>query len=148
MLLALVLAVGGLLFFEAKKESPLGASQAIDNCVVFDQVSSRSSKDVILARPGKVYSFNVTSTATLLRYFQLHDQTTAPTGVSTPELSIPIGGTTASATPVQLTIVPGSAMKFDTGIAFGISNQFATFATQSDQLYRNSYFVTVCSKDI
>ena len=115
-----------------------------NNCTYYDQVSSRSLADVVKPAGGKLFSYRVVSTATNLRYFQLHNDATDALNTGGIVYSMPLDTTTASATPKVIEerfVVP---MDFTTGIGFSIGNAFGSFTSGSDQNVRNSYFVTLC----
>ena len=127
-----------------KVEQSFGGGNLPDRCEFFDQISSRSTKDVVKTASGSyLYSYRVTSTATNLRYLQILDQGVLPvTGVAR-EYAVPLGGTTASAQPVVTEEKFAVPMKFDNGISFVLSDAFATWSSPS-QGSRNSYFVSFC----
>ena len=124
------------------KEDSLGNVNIPDRCVLYDQVASRSIKAAIKTAPGKVYSYRVTSTATDLKYFQLHDQTAVPVGASVPEYSTALSGTTASNSPITISESFSTPLRFESGIGFSISPNFATFASTST--FNNRFTVDIC----
>ena len=125
-----------LLYFSLSTSGPetAGSGNLPDAANYFSQIASRSSKAVVKAANGRVFSVVVTNHSASPRYFQLHDQTATPGSSSTPELSIPLPGATSTAS-ASVTILDSSffapAMKFSNGIAFSVSSVFATFATAS-----------------
>ena len=146
-LAALLLGVVGYVFgaFNVVSDTALlGGGNFPDRCEFYDQAASRSLADVVKAGAGKLYSYRVVSTATNLRYFQLHNDATDALNTGGIVYSMPLDTTIASATPKVIEerfVVP---MDFTTGIGFSIGNAFGSFTSGSDQGVRNSYFVTLC----
>lgn len=110
-----------------------GSGNLPDTSSYFTQVASRSSKGVVKAAPGRVFSITVANLSSSVRYFQLFDQTSRPGSTSTPKISIPIpASTVASNSYVTL----GSeffapAMRFSTGIGFAVSSVFGSYSSSS-----------------
>ena len=113
-----------------------------DRCENFTQLASRSTKGVIKAASGKVYSYRVTSQATGLKYFQLFDRATNPGITTVPVYSIPIAATTASSSPSLITQVFDPPLDFTAGITFGMSANLATYASATNNPL--NYLVSVC----
>ena len=126
----------------APVEGLLGANIP-DRCEFFDQVASRSRKALVKSAGGTLYSYRIVSTATNLRYFRIHDEASLPTTGASVEYATPLGGTTASNSPVVIEEKFAVPMKFDNGIAWSLSDAFGSWTSVSNGAL-NSYFVTLC----
>lgn len=105
-----------------------------DTSYMFSTVASRSQKGVIAARASKVQSVIIQSDTNNLRYFQMFDQTTNPTGASTPLFVLEIPAATASGSMTVLdssNFAPGIA--FQNGAAWAISSSYGSYASASVQ---------------
>ena len=145
----LSVAVVGLVFFlfapknvKQPVEGFLGANFP-DRCVFFDQFASRSTKEVVKAASGKLYSYRVGSTGGLIRYFNLHNSASEPATSATRIYTVPLSNTTSSNSPSFVSETFASPMDFSSGIGWSISDAFATWASPA-QTARNNYFVTLC----
>lgn len=126
-------------------EEWVGSLNLPDRCVMFDQIASRSIKDNIKAAPGKVYSFSVTSSSSLVTYFQIYDQVDAlgSVGLATPSFVIPIPAMTTALSPVLVDYTFSMPLSITaSGISFAISNNFADY--DSSGLARDNFVVQVC----
>ncbi len=114
-----------------------------DTCAFYDQEASRSHNDNVKAASGRLFSYRITTTATNLRYFQLHDIATEASTSATVVYSVPLNTTTASGSPVTVEerfVVP---MRFNTGITWTLSNAFATWSSLS-AADTTKFFVSMC----
>ena len=122
----------------------LGGGNLPDRCEFYDQAASRSVKDVVKGSAGKLYSYRVVSTASTLKYFQLHDTASGRGTTANLVYSTPLDTTAASATPKVVEEKFAVPMDFPSGIRFTVSTAFGTTATSSDQDVKNSYFISLC----
>jgi len=127
----------------------LGSVNIPSRCSVFNQVASRSTKDVVKLGTGRVFSFSVVSSASQTDYFQIYDQRNATVlGVdfATPSFSIPIPGEISAERPSIVDydfsaplVLPAS------GIFFAISGNYQSYTSPS-YITANAtdYFVEIC----
>jgi hypothetical protein len=100
----------------------------------YDQVASRSTKDVVKADKGRVFAIRVENDNTTPIYFQLYDRVTNPTGASVPVISFAVSPKQSYASG-SLTLDSSffaPALRFSTGITWSVSPNFATYASTSD----------------
>ncbi len=128
-------------------EQPLGGGNLPDRCVQFTQIASRSTKDLIKAAPGKVFSFSVTSSASNATYFQLYDRSnsTLPgVGLATPSFVIPIPHEIANEQPAL--VQHEFAAPFGTtasGVFFGISANYSNYSKPAN-IKATDFSVEIC----
>ncbi len=128
-------------------EEVLGGGNLPDRCDMFTQASSRSLKDSVKTSGGKVFLVRVTNAGATEMFFQLFNRTTVPKAVSVPVLSAPIGGTTASRSPAVYVERFEPALDFTSGIAFALSDSFASYSSLSAggiPLDRDNLTVSLC----
>jgi len=96
------------------------------------------------ATPGNLLSLRATNINAAIRYLQIHNKATAPTGGDTALISVPIPAG-AAANPVAVTLgsdfFGNNGLALSTGIAIGISTAATTFtaATTTDHVVTGMY---------
>ena len=144
-LIIAIVKTGNLTSVKETTEGFLGVNLP-DRCISYDQIASRSTKDLIKAAPGKVYSFTVVSSSSLTRYFQIYDQSNATlggVGVATPSFVIPISAKSAAEVPGLVDHTFSSPLALTaSGIFFGISTNYANYSAVPDSA--NNYSVQAC----
>ena len=100
-----------------------------DRCQLFTQIASRSIKDTIKAASGRVMQIRVTNGQAAVRYFQLFNKASAPVGANTPVYAVPVNAAASSVSHAFFEEEFNPSLNFDTGIAFAMSPNFATFAS-------------------
>lgn len=104
-----------------------------------------ATSNFVKSSPGNVLSFYVTNDNAAVRYFQLHNKTTAPVATNVPLLSFKIPAGTAN-NPGVLQLGEGfftpTGTFFSTGIGYAISTTLGTFtnaATASEHITAVQY---------
>lgn len=96
------------------------------------------------ATPGNLLSIRATNINAAIRYLQIHNKATAPSGGDTATISIPIPAGTSTA-PAAVTLgnefFGNNGLYLSTGIAIGISTAATTFtaATTTDHVVTGMY---------
>jgi hypothetical protein len=93
------------------------------------QQSASVTKANIKATPGNVYSFRITNGNAAVRYFQLHNKSSAPAAADTAQLYfvVPAGTATAPGVLQLSTADLAPSENFTTGIGWAISTTATTF---------------------
>lgn len=103
------------------------------------QVTKRTSK----SSPGNVFSVYVSNANAAVRYFQLHNKTSAPAGADVPVLSVaipPTAGTVIAPLVLDVDYFGQGGHYLSSGVSWAISTTYATF---TDSATANEHVVAL-----